>query len=50
MDYEKELDRLSEAECEAFYRWTHNPTPENKAAHSAAKAALEAYERAGKEV
>lgn len=42
-NYEKELDRLADAECEAFYRWTHNPTPENKAAR------LEAFARAGKE-
>lgn len=49
MTYEQELDRLADAECQAFYQYTKNPTPENKAAHAAAKAALEAFARARKE-
>lgn len=40
------FDMLAENECKLFYAYNANPTDELKAAHSAAKQALEAFAKA----
>lgn len=40
------LEMLSENECKLFYAYCANPTEEMKAAHTAAKQALEAFAKA----
>lgn len=46
MSNKKILEILSENECKLFYAYCANPTEEMKAAHQAAKAALEAFAKA----
>ena len=46
MSNEEILEMLSENECKLFYDYAANPTNEMKAAHKAAKEALEAFAKA----
>lgn len=40
------FETLAENECKLFYAYSANPTEEIKAAHEAAKSALEAFAKA----
>lgn len=40
------FDMLAENECKLFYAYNANPTDELKAAHAAARQALEAFAKA----
>lgn len=43
MSNQEIFEMLSENECKLFYAYCANPTEEMKAAHSAAKQALESF-------